>query len=219
MIPAVWTFVKVLRESGYQKDYKIFVDNNVTNNDELWLRRSSINMKDKTIELSFYGELDEAFKIALENELSNRASYPNIYDFTPSFDGGSTKRSYDMVLGQLDNAYQRLEEKDSIITVLSLQIDTLKVRLEKMTNSIDSNDFVTLAKDAKIEFSDLQYFGYAKMLESSDFRKTDTIAVASVRWKNSLNDSIMTIRENELNAWLKKELNIKDVLIKRNIKQ
>ncbi|PTM06597.1 MAG: hypothetical protein DA407_11615 [Bacteroidetes bacterium] len=216
MIPAVWTFLKVLKESGYQKDYKAFIEKNITKNDELWLRTSSMSMKDKTIKLSFFGELDDAVKTALENELSDKNNYPNIYNFTPDFGGGSTKRSYEIVLGQLDNAYERLEEKDSIISDLNSQIDTLKVRLEKITQSLDTNDFVLLAKDAKIEFSDLQYFGYAKMLESTDFRKADTIAIARVRWNTALTDSLMTVREVELNEWLKKELKINNVLIKRN---
>lgn len=216
MIPATWTFIKVLRESGYQQDYKAFIEKNVTKNDELWLRTSSIDMKEKTIKLSFFGELDDVIKTALENELRDESSYPNISDFTPNFGGGTTKRSYEIVLGQLDNAYGRLEEKDSVISVLNSQIDTLKVRLEKITHSLDSNDFVLLAKDAKIKFSDLQYFGYAKMLESSDFMKADTVAIASVRWNTSLSDSIMSIKENELSNWLKQELKIDNVVIKRD---
>ena len=216
MIPATWTFIKVLRESGYQKDYKSFIEKNITKNDELWLRTSSMNMKDKTMKLSFYGELNEAVKTALENELSDKNSYPNIYDFKPIFGGGSSKRSYEIVLGQLDNAYERLEEKANIIANLNSQIDTLKNKLEKVTNSMDSNDFVLLAKDAKIQFSDLQYFGYAKMLESTDFRSADTIAIANVRWKTTLSDSIMTVKEQELNDWLKKELKLQKLIIKRN---
>lgn len=217
MIPATWTFIKVLRESGYQQDYKLFLDKNITKNDELWLRTSSMDMNEKTIKLSFFGELDDAVKTALENELSDETRYPHIFDFAPVFNGGTSKRSYEMILGQLDNAYERLEEKDSLISNLNTQIDTLKVRLEKMSNSLDANDFVSLAKDAKIQFSDLQYFGYAKMLESSDFRKVDTIAVASVRWNTNLTDSIVAVREQELNDWLKKELNIENLVIKRNI--
>jgi hypothetical protein len=216
MIPAIWTFAKVLRESGYQQDYKAFIAKNITKNEDLWLRTSSMNMKEKTVKLSFFGELDDAVKTGLENELRDKKSYPHIYDFTPNFDSGSTKRSYDVVLGQLDNAYQRIEIKDSIITELNSQLDNLKMRLEKASNSIDANDFVLLAKHAKIEFTDLQYFGYAKMLESTDFRKADTIAIANVRWNTTLTDSIMTLNEQKLNEWLKKELKLKKVMIKRN---
>ncbi len=215
MIPATWTFIKVLRESGYQKDYKTFINKNITKNDELWLRKSDLNMKDKILELDFFGELDDDIRNALENNLSDKSVYPNIYNFKPEFNGNN-QRSYEIIIDQLDNAYQRLEEKDSLIANLNSQIDTLKIRIEKTTNTLDSDDFVLLAKDAKIQFSDLQYFGYAKMLESSDFMKIDTIAIARVRWNTTLTDSIMAVREQELNDWLKKELNIEKLLIKRN---
>jgi len=215
MIPATWTFIKVLRESGYQKDYKSFIEKNITKNDELWLRKSDLNMKDKILELDFFGELDDDIRNALENNLSDKSVYPNIYNFKPEFNGNN-QRSYEIIIDQLDNAYQRLEEKDSLIANLNSQIDTLKIRIEKTTNTLDSDDFVLLAKDAKIQFSDLQYFGYAKMLESSDFKKADTISIARVKWNTTLSDSIMSLREQELNEWLKNELKIKDVIIKRN---
>lgn len=215
MIPATWTFIKVLRESGYQKDYKTFINKNITKNDELWLRKSDLNMKDKILELDFFGELDDDIRNALENNLSDKSVYPNIYNFKPEFNGNN-QRSYEIIIDQLDNAYQRLEEKDSLIANLNSQIDTLKIRIEKTTNTLDSDDFVLLAKDAKIQFSDLQYFGYAKMLESSDFKKADTISIARVKWNTTLSDSIMSLREQELNEWLKNELKIKDVIIKRN---
>jgi len=205
MIPATWTFIKVLRESGYQKDYKSFIKKNITKNDELWLRKSDLNMKDKILELDFFGELDDDIKNALENNLSDKSVYPNIYNFKPEFNGNN-QRSYEIIIDQLDNAYQRLEEKDSLIANLNSQIDTLKIRIEKTTNTLDSDDFVLLAKDAKIQFSDLQYFGYAKMLESSDFKKADTISIARVKWNTTLSDSIMSLREQELNEWLKNEL-------------
>ena len=174
-----------------------------------------LNMKDKILELDFFGELDDDIKNALENNLSDKSVYPNIYNFKPEFNGNN-QRSYEIIIDQLDNAYQRLEEKDSLIANLNSQIDTLKIRIEKTTNTLDSDDFVLLAKDAKIQFSDLQYFGYAKMLESSDFKKADTISIARVKWNTTLSDSIMSLREQELNEWLKNELKIKDVIIKRN---
>jgi uncharacterized hydrophobic protein (TIGR00271 family) len=215
MIPATWTFVKVLKESGYQKDYNTFIDKNITKNDELWLRKSDLNMKDKILKLDFFGELDDDIRTALENNLSDKSMYPNIYDFKPEFNGNS-HRSYQIIIDQLDHAYQRLQEKDSLILNLNWQIERLKERLEKSTNSLEANHFVTLAKDAKIQFTDLQYFGYAKMLESSDFREVDTINVASVKWNPSLSDSIVRVREQALNDWLRKELKIEKIIIKRN---
>jgi len=129
MIPATWTFIKVLRESGYQKDYKSFIEKNITKNDELWLRKSDLNMKDKILELDFFGELDDDIRNALENNLSDKSVYPNIYNFKPEFNGNNQRR-YEIIIDQLDNAYQRLEEKDSLIANLNSQIDTLKIRIE-----------------------------------------------------------------------------------------
>jgi uncharacterized hydrophobic protein (TIGR00271 family) len=215
MIPATWTFIKVLRESGYQKDYKTFIDKNITKNDELWLRKSELNMKDKILKLDFFGELDEAIKTALENNLSDKNMYPSLYDFKPEFNGNH-QRSYQNIIDQLDNAYQNLQEKNNLIVNLNSKIDSLKIRLKKTSNGLNAIDFISLAKDAKIQFYDLQYFSYAKMLESSDFKTADTIAIARVRWNNKLTDSIMAIREQELNEWLKKELKTEKILIYRN---
>ena len=66
---------------------------------------------------------------------------------------------------------------------------------------------MALAKDAKIKFSDLEYFSYSKILESSDFMKMDTLTKAKVRWKTALSDSIVTLKEKELTEWLKQQLN------------
>jgi hypothetical protein len=202
MIPATWTFIKVLRESGYQKDYKTFIDKNITKNDELWLRKSELNMKDKILKLDFFGELDEAIKTALENNLSDKNMYPSLYDFKPEFNGNH-QRSYQNIIDQLDNAYQNLQEKNNLIVNLNSKIDSLKIRLKKTSNGLNAIDFISLAKDAK-------------MLESSDFKTADTIAIARVRWNNKLTDSIMAIREQELNEWLKKELKTEKILIYRN---
>ena len=95
-------------------------------------------------------------------------------------------------------------------------LDSVKAYFAKKSNILDANDFTSLAKDAKIQFTDLQYFGYAKMLASSDFRKADTIAIANVKWNTSLTDSIMTVKEVELSNWLIQELKIDNVIIKRD---
>ena len=68
----------------------------------------------------------------------------------------------------------------------------------------------------KIRFNDLEYFGFAKMLESQDFIKVDTLNVANVKWKSSLNDSIVGVKEGELLLWLKQELKTEKIRVKRD---
>ena len=54
----------------------------------------------------------------------------------------------------------------------------------------------------KIQFPDLQSFGYSKFLQSSDFRATDTIYVARVKWNPKMLDSLRIQKTNILKAWL-----------------
>ena len=75
--------------------------------------------------------------------------------------------------------------------------------------------FTNLARDAKIRFSDLEYFGYSKMLESRDFINIDTINIANVRWDKTLNDSLVAIKENELKKWLSQVVQTDTIVIKR----
>ena len=76
---------------------------------------------------------------------------------------------------------------------------------------MDLKVFSSLFKDAKIQFTELKYFGYSKMLTSSDFRKIDTLTVFKTQWDSSLNDSLVRVRVDSLKIWLKLELGIESL--------
>ena len=76
---------------------------------------------------------------------------------------------------------------------------------------MDLNEFSNLSKNAKIKFSDLEFFGYAEMLASTNFRYTDTITLIKTRWNSVLTDSLITLRKQALKAWIELELNSEDV--------
>ena len=109
-----------------------------------------------------------------------------------------------------------IEQRDSLLLVKQSELDTLKTILSEKSNLLDNNSFVLLAKDAKIKFSNLEYFGYAKMLESKDFKNVDTLTVANVKWKANTNDSLAKVEEAELLLWLKKELKTDKIKVKRD---
>jgi len=71
--------------------------------------------------------------------------------------------------------------------------------------------FSTLSKDAKIQFTDLRFFGYSKMLTSSDFRTIDTLTVVRTQWDSTLVDSLVILRVDSLKTWLKSELDIENL--------
>ena len=81
---------------------------------------------------------------------------------------------------------------------------------------MDSKLFLNLSKDAKIQFSDLESFGYAKMLTSLNFRDADTITLIKTKWNSDLSDSLVVLRKQALKTWIEKELETDDIEVISN---
>lgn len=92
-----------------------------------------------------------------------------------------------------------------------MEIDSLKLDTGSNKTMMDLNVFSTLSKDAKIQFTDLRFFGYSKMLTSSDFRTIDTLTVVRTQWDSTLVDSLVILRVDSLKTWLKSELDIENL--------
>jgi hypothetical protein len=208
----IYTFVKVLRESQVDSDYDRFLKHEIEENESLWLQREKIEPEKKRITLYFNGEITDATESDLRNELS---SYDNISDFDLIINGNKNV-SAERLMDLYNKALITIEQRDSLLLVKQSELDTLKTILSEKSNLLDNNSFVLLAKDAKIKFSNLEYFGYAKMLESKDFKNVDTLTVANVKWKANTNDSLVQVEEAELLLWLKKELKTDKIKVKRD---
>ena len=111
MVPAILTFLNVLKESGYEQDYAKFLEKEIYNNTNLWLQREKMDMEGKTIRLFFNGEVNDVTVSDLNNEIK---AYKNIKDFELMIDGNKT-RSFDKLSESLDRAYNQLDEKEIII--------------------------------------------------------------------------------------------------------
>jgi uncharacterized hydrophobic protein (TIGR00271 family) len=221
MIPAVWTFWNVLQISNIKRDYKSFIED-IKENEEVWLqdRDKDLDIENRKINLHFNGEVPSALEAVYRNDLKK---YQYIKDFKLDIDGNNT-RSLDKISASLDRAYSDLDNSRNIIDGLQKQIAELKEEVSSLNAQIESKAslenenyvaFSQVAKDAKIRYVDLRQFGFAKMLNSNDFIKIDTIPVAAVKWNPQLSDSIQTIRESELNTWLRKELSLDTLIIER----
>jgi uncharacterized hydrophobic protein (TIGR00271 family) len=207
MLPAGWTFYDVLQETRYEQDYKIYLESEINQNANLWLQREKIDLDEKLITLNFNGEISEATKTDLINELKG---YKYLQDFSLTINGNKN-RSADKILDLYDVAIDKIEIRDSIITALKLNIDSLKLELSSTTNELDPKEFLNLSKDAKIQFSDLESFGYAKMLSSSNFRYADTITLVKTKWNSILPDSLVVLKKQALKTWIENELKTDDI--------
>jgi uncharacterized hydrophobic protein (TIGR00271 family) len=221
MIPAIWTFVTVLKESRYKRDFENFVQNYIENNPNLWYQRKTndLDPDTKKINLHFNGDVSDEMISALQNA---KGHYENLEDFELIINANKT-RSADRLVQSLDRAYADLDQKDNIIDGLQKQILELETNITSLNKLIESKNtnqnavsFSELSREAKIRFNDLESFGYAKMLESKDFINIDTVIVANVRWKVALADSTVLVRERALQKWLKDELKVDTVFVRRN---
>ncbi|WP_033959273.1 DUF389 domain-containing protein [Psychroserpens jangbogonensis] len=219
MIYPTITFLRVLKNSGLENDYNSFIVDEVQSNRELWFQNGTPNWEEKTIALYFNGEVSDATIADLNNEIKN---YDEIKDFELDIKGNKN-RGFDKVVDAYDRAIRDLDQKDLIITGLQNQVEDLKASITNLNKQIESKNstvnavsFTNLSRDAKVRFNDLEFFGYSKMLESKDFINIDTVTVANVRWKVSIEDSIVLVRERALQKWLKEELKVDTVLIRRN---
>ena len=221
MIPAVWTFWNVLQENNVKSDYKLFVEK-IKSNPKVWLqeRDNDLDIDNKTINLHFNGEVPSALESGYRTDQKN---YEHIKDFKLNISGNES-RSFDELSKSLERAYTDLDESRNVIDGLQKQIAELKLEVSNLNGKLESKAslanenyvaFSQVAKDAKIRYGDLRQFGFAKMLNSKDFIKIDTIPVAAVKWNPQLSDSIQNIRERELRTWLQKELELDTLIIER----
>lgn len=207
MLPASCSFINVLNETRIESDYKAYLKLEIENNSSLWLRGEKMDPSNNSITLNFNGEISEATKSDLVNELNG---YKYLRDFSLIINGNKN-RSSDKILELYDLAVDKIEKRETAISNLKLEIDSLKLDARSNNTMMDLNVFSTLSKDAKIQFTELRYFGYSNMLISSDFRTIDTVTVVKTQWDSSLVDSLIVVRVDSLKRWLKSELNVESL--------
>ncbi|MBE7648517.1 DUF389 domain-containing protein [Tenacibaculum finnmarkense] len=219
MVPAVFTFVSVYKESVVKSNYDKFLKDEILANKDLWLQRENIDKKTKKINLFFNGDVTDATETFLRNELK---SYPklDVYELVVN---ENKARSVDRVVDAYDRAIVDLDQKDNIIKGLQKEISDLKTTISSLNNNIEqtalkqdenSIPFSTIAKEAKIRFNDIKGISFSKKLSSTDFIKIDTIPELSIVWNKKLTDSVIEKKEKELKSWIEKELKLKVILIK-----
>ncbi|WP_299127241.1 DUF389 domain-containing protein [uncultured Winogradskyella sp.] len=226
IIVMIWptvSFVNFITDTRVKADFNAFIKNDINSNPNLWYqeRDEDLDAVHKIINLHFNGDVSDEMISALEN---NKKKYKNIKDFELIINANKT-RSADMLNASLNRAYADLDQKDIVIKSLQDQISKLELKVTDLNKVLESNatdnnnnsvSFTMLSKDVKIRFNELEAFGYAKFLESKDFVTIDTVDVANVRWKLDLNDSLVLDREKKLQLWLKNELKVDTVYIRRH---
>ncbi|MGK0412699.1 MAG: putative hydrophobic protein (TIGR00271 family) [Polaribacter sp.] len=223
MIPAIFTFVRVFNENQMNTQFDMFVETEIKNIPSFQLIGDpELNIKDKEIKLSFFNEVSDGEENLINNQL-NKKEYYKIKDFAIKIKGSNTK-SFELITTAYKEKREELQESKNIIAGLQKQITDLQETISSLNQRIEQDAsynnqkviaFSTIAKDAKIRYTDIQQIGFAKMLFSKDFIKIDTIPVATIKWRPKMADSIIAPKERELRTWLQAEMKLDTLFIKR----
>lgn len=223
MIPAVFTFITVYKENKINNQIAAFIKNEINSNPSYQLMDEEFDMQTKTLNLNFFNEVNVAEENSLKNQLVNDPRYANLVDVKLKIKGSDTK-SFDLITTAYQEKRDELRESKNIIEGLQNKIKDLEGTITSLNNRIEQDAqannqkaiaFSRIAQQAKIRYIDISTIGFANVLSSKDFIKIDTIPVALITWQPNLSDSIVSIKENELRAWMQGELGLDTLYIKR----
>ncbi len=216
VIPAVWTFLTVLRENNFERDAKGFIDTELTAlpHSEFIKKNATyeyIDRENSTIELNTFGldEIPESTIALLRDRLKNYSSCKNT---VLKVNQNKSKN--------LDNLkyMEQIRYRDSIDLMSQNQrIVFLESRLKKLER-LEQNliPFEEFTNEVRINYEDIKHISYSNVIESN-FKTIDTLSVFTVKWNDSLvsKDQIPK-RQNQLKEWLKVKYDLDSLVVRQD---
>jgi uncharacterized hydrophobic protein (TIGR00271 family) len=217
MIPAVFTFVDVWKQSKFDGDAKIFIDKELDDlpHADFIKKNANCDYSNKkgvpsTIELNSFGldEIPESTIAMLKRRLKD---YPALADAKLNFIQNKSKN--------LDNFRYMMElrYRDSLdLLSQSEKINFLEDKVRKLSKYETLQiPFEELTKEVKINYENIVDLSYASVI-SSNFTKMDTMAVFTAKWKDGMTDENIDKEQNKLHRWLKQKYSLDTLVVKRD---
>lgn len=216
MIPAMWTFVNVLKESRFERDASRFIYRELSAlpNAEYITKNATFNYSNDKNEVSsvnintfFLDEVPESTIALLKERMK---SYDALKSADLIFNQNKSKN-----LGTL-KYMQQIRYRDSLdLRSQSEKITLLEKRLKRLsTLEAQQIPFDELTKEVKIVYETVEQLSYAIVI-TSNFSKTDTLSVFSVKWKNNESESNILKKQDKLGRWLKQRFSLDSLVVKR----
>ena len=216
MIPAIWTFVKVLSESRFKRDARNFITRelNALPHATYIIKNASYKYSGNDKELSSIqlntfdlDEIPESTVALLKDRLKNYDALKNtnlVVNENRSKNLGTIKYM------------EHIRYRDSI-DLLS-QSDRIAF-LEKKLRSLSKLEqlqipFDKLTKEVKINYEAVARLSYSTVI-TSNFSKMDTLSVFTVKWNNNSNEAEILKQQDKLSRWLKQRFDLDSLVVKR----
>ena len=214
MIPAIWTFINVLRETNFNRDAQAFI-----NKELKALPHSDYLMKNTLVRYSQKGQDTIAINTFGLDEIPNTT----ITLLKARLKDYRTLNNTLLLVNQnrlesLDNLkyMEELRSRDSLDLLSQAEkisfLENKVIQLSKYERNQIAFDEVS--KKAKILFENLDQFSYSIEI-ITNFSKTDTLPVVSLKWnKKAGNQEVFLKDQEKIKEWLKTELKLDSLIVK-----
>ncbi|WP_417858351.1 DUF389 domain-containing protein [Xanthomarina gelatinilytica] len=214
MVPAVWTFVEVLKESNFYADARNYVDKELSGlPDYEYIKKNIIYKYDKNepyIVFNTYG-LNEMPQSTIDLLNHRKNAYPALANTRIVFNQSRTE--------QYDNLkyMEQIRYRDSVDLISQTQkIEFLENRVKALSalekNTIPFNDVV---QEVRINYENISTFSYANLIRTN-FKTVDTIPEFLVAWDSEkLKEKEIDKEQDKLERWLKVKLKLDTLVVKR----
>jgi len=216
MIPAVYTFIDVLKENKFNTAAKNFIDNELVAIPHAdYIKKNGVftyNSKKggkSTLVFNSYG-LDEIPQSTIDLLKNRMKTYGALKNSQLIFNQNRFKN-----LDVLRNMSE-LRVRDSLdLMSQGEKISFLEDKVRKLAKyEALQIPFEELTKEVKINYEDLEKLSYSSVI-SSNFEKIDTIAVFTVKWKKTTKEQEITKEKDKLYRWLKQKYSLDTLVVKR----
>ena len=216
MLPAGYTFYKVIKESRFNVAAKNFINtelNSLENADYIKKNASyDFNAGDGgMIMLTTFGQdvIPESTEAVLRGRMQ---SYKPLAQATFEINQAVFENGFEDEL----NFMEELRTRDSLILLNQTQkIRYYEQELAKLRRlERDVIPFKEICDEAKINYEDLLQINYARTYQNN-FQKIDTLAVFSIKWKDSLSVDTRADNTRKLTNWLKFKLKADTVVVQQ----
>lgn len=216
MIPSIYLFYNLLKESYFEQDAKRFVEQELLVYKDAFVQKNATVISYNSglqpeIEVSFLGKEipDSVIKLwndKLEAYSSLQGTKLRILqnENSENFD----QMKYIMELKKRDSL--QLVQKTKEITMLQNEITSLKGKKRSIP-------FEEVAQEIRLNYPDVRKISYGDVI-STDFNKIDTIPIFNLTWSFELSESEKLSFEDKLANWLafKLKQRIVEVAIETN---
>jgi uncharacterized hydrophobic protein (TIGR00271 family) len=215
MIPAILTFIDVVRESRFNRDAERFIDNEIDDvagvNFE-YVKRNTVykyyDKDNKVIEINTFGlgEIDEGIIAILQNKMND---YPALRNASLYVNQDAQREEIDQL-----KYIEQIRIRDSIdIVNKATKISELEKQSEELQRYKQLEiPFNEVAEEARINYKDIENFSYYNRL-TTNFSKTDTIPVVVIKWNDKMKKRDFNEDSAKLEAWLKFKLKLDKLVV------